>query len=234
MKKFKIIRSYPGSAAYNMALDEKIFSRYSEDGIPVLRVYRWRAPSFTYGISQSPEEEINLDLCLKNKVEIAKRMTGGGVLFHHDEITYSFVCSKDDIGESKDVFVSYRDICAFLINFYQSLGLKASFALLEKSFKNRSVPNKLCSASYEKYDIVINGKKIGGNAQKRRREVIFQHGSIPLRTDWDIVRKYAKNLPENISDSVTSLFEELKPLPNIEILQERLIKSFGNTFKIKF
>jgi len=234
MKKFKLIRSHPGSAAYNMALDEKIFSSFLEDNIPVFRVYRWRAPSFTYGISQSPEDALNLDLCLKNNVEIAKRMTGGGVLFHHDEITYSFVCSKDDIGESKEILVSYRNICKFLINFYQSLGLKASFACLEDDFVSKSSPNKLCSASHEKYDIVINGRKIGGNAQKRRRQVIFQHGSIPLRVDWEMVRRYAINLPKNISQSVTTLSDELKPLPDKEQLQEKLIKSFKNTFEIEF
>ncbi len=216
-----------------MALDEKIFSRYLEDGIPVFRVYRWRAPSFTYGISQSPEQEINLKACLKDNIEIAKRMTGGGILFHNDEITYSFVCSKDDIGEPKELFVSYRNICAFLINFYRSLGLQASFALLEESFKDRSLPSKLCSASYEKYDIVINGKKIGGNAQKRKRQVIFQHGSIPLSVDWDLVRNYAINLPKSISESVTTLSQELKSLPKKEILQERLIQAFKDTFGVE-
>ena len=124
MKNFRLIRSQPGEACDNMVQDQSLFSRYLEDGIPVFRVYRWRGPAFTYGIAGHPEEEINLKLCEQDNVGVAQRITGGGVLFHDDELTYSLVCSKDDIGEDKFVFVDYRKICSFLINFYQSLGLK--------------------------------------------------------------------------------------------------------------
>ena len=163
MKKIRLIRSEPASASYNMAIDEKIYLRYMKDGIPVFRVYSWQAPSFTYGVSQKPARELDINQCLKDGVNVIKRITGGGILFHNHEITYSFTCSKDDIGEEKDVFVSYRKICAFLISFYESLGLKPYFACEAVDFVDRSAAHPLCSASREKYDIVINGKKIGGN-----------------------------------------------------------------------
>jgi len=150
-------------------------------------------------------------------------MTGGGLLFHNDEITYSLVCDKTDIGEPDNVFVSYRKICAFLISFYRSLGLKASFALEAEDFKDRRAPHELCSASREKYDIIINGRKIGGNAQKRKRRVVFQHGSIPLSIDWKFMRRYVRSLPLNISSGVTALAEELKDLPGKDILEQKLI-----------
>jgi hypothetical protein len=44
MKIFRLIRSLPESAEYNMALDKEILSRYLQDGVPVLRIYSWRAP----------------------------------------------------------------------------------------------------------------------------------------------------------------------------------------------
>ena len=234
MKTFRLIRSHPGSAAYNMALDEMIFCRYIEDGIPVLRVYSWEAPSLTYGISQHPENEINLEQCKRDGVQIAQRITGGGVLFHHNEITYSLVCSKEDAGEDKNVFVSYRQICAFLIYFYESLGLNACFALEADDFKNKSLPHKLCSASHEKFDIVIGGRKIGGNAQKRRRQVIFQHGSIPLSIDWEFVRRYVRCLPENISSGATTLAEELINLADKQILEQKLIDALAHVYGVCF
>jgi len=159
MKTFRLIRSKAGNAAYNMTLDKGIFLRYLEDGIPVLRLYSWEAPSLTYGISQKPGNEINLNQCNRDGVQVAQRMTGGGVLFHHNEITYSLVCSKEDIGEEEKVFVSYRHICAFLMYFYKSLGLKASFAFEADDFKNKGLPHELCSAAHEKYDIVIGKEK---------------------------------------------------------------------------
>jgi len=234
MKTFRLIRSPASSAAYNMALDEKILERYLEDGIGVFRVYRWEAPSFTYGFSQNPQDEIDLDKCASDGIQIAKRITGGGVLFHNDEITYSFVCSKEDVGEPESVFVAYRDICKFILRFYESFGLTPGFALQAENFKERCAVHQLCSASHEKYDIVIGGKKIGGNAQKRRRQVIFQHGSIPLSADLNFVRRYLHSLPDDISKSVTTLSEELRAVPQKDILEQKLINAFADTFNVKF
>ena len=84
MRRFRLIRSQQADAMYNMALDEEIFYRYMEDGIPVFRVYGWESASFTYGVSQKPEDEIDMKRCAIDGVQIAKRMTGGGVLFHHN------------------------------------------------------------------------------------------------------------------------------------------------------
>ena len=190
MKRFKLIRSKPANASSNMSIDEGIFLRYLKERIPVFRIYSWEAPSFTYGFSQKPEEELDLPLCHKDGVGIAKRLTGGGVLFHDNEVTYSITCSKLDIEEEEGVFVSYRKTCAFLINFYKSLGLNPVFALESVGFRLKASPSKLCAASYEKFDITINGKKIGGNAQKRKRDVIFQHGSIPISIDFNLMQKY--------------------------------------------
>ena len=233
-KTFRLIRSKGASATYNMALDAKIFSRYLEDGVGVFRLYHWDHPSFTYGISQHPEDELDLGLCISKGVGVAKRMTGGGILLHDDEITYSFVCGKEDIGEPKNVLISYREICAFLIKFYNSLGLKASFALSQPDFKDKCMPHSICGASYEKYDIVINGKKIGGNAQKRARQAIFQHGSIPCSVDWNFARGYIRSVPANIASNVTTLSRELTVVPDKQTLETKLIDAFAGQFGVNF
>jgi lipoate-protein ligase A len=230
MKTFRLIRSQPASATYNMELDKKILGRYLEDGVPVFRVYGWEKPSFTYGVSGSPEGLLDLERCERDSVDVVKRMTGGGILFHDDEITYSFVCGKGDVGEPSAPLVAYREICAFLIRFYDSLGLKASFAIEDPRFKARCVPHKICSASCEKYDIVINGRKIGGNAQKRSRQAIFQHGSIPRAIAWELMRRYIRSMPEGISSGVTTLSDEIAVIPDRNVLEERLIAAFGGEF----
>ncbi|MCX5694235.1 MAG: lipoate--protein ligase family protein [Candidatus Omnitrophica bacterium] len=234
MKNFCLIRSGALSAASNMAIDEQIFKRYLENGVGVLRLYRWQRPAFTYGFSQDPNSQVDLAACAADGIGVVKRITGGGILFHDDEITYSFVCSKPDVGESQKVFVDYRNICRFLIRFYESLGLVPNFALEHAGFKNRCVPHELCSASYEKYDIVLGAKKIGGNAQKRNRQAIFQHGSIPCRINWNLLRKYVKSFPEDLCSSVTSLSEELNAVPGKDILEQKLIDAFSAVFDIRF
>ena len=234
MKSFRLIRSGALSAASNMALDEKIFKHYLEDGVGVLRLYRWKGPSFTYGFSQEPKSQIDLAGCVTDAVEVVKRITGGGILFHDDEITYSFVCSKSDLGEPQGVFVDYRNICGFLLRFYESLGLVPDFALSQPGFKDRCAAHELCSAAHEKYDIVLGGKKIGGNAQKRNRQVIFQHGSIPCRINWKFVRKYLKFFPADLSLSVTTLADELKVVPEKDILEQKLINAFSSVNHVRF
>jgi lipoate-protein ligase A len=234
MKTFRLIRSGALDAVSNMALDEKIFKAYLEDGVGVLRLYRWQRPSFTYGFSQKPEDQINLEACATDGVGLAKRITGGGVLFHDDEITYSFVCRKSDIQEAQGVFVDYRNICRFLIRFYESLGLSAGFALTSLDFKERSVPHEICSAAYEKYDLVIGAKKIGGNAQKRNRQAIFQHGVIPCSMNWDFARKYLKHFPDALPGYVTTLGDELGGVANKDILEQKLIDAFSITFEVEF
>jgi lipoate-protein ligase A len=217
-----------------MELDGIIFKRYLEDGVGVLRLYRWQSPAFTYGFSQDPENLIDLEACATSGVEVAKRITGGGILFHDDEITYSFACSKSDLGEPQGVFVDYRNICKFLIRFYESLGLRPGFALQDEGFKERSAAHELCSASYEKYDIVIGTKKIGGNAQKRNRQVVFQHGSIPCRINWDLAAKCLKSLPGDLATYVTTLAEQLGRVPEKFILEQKLIDAFSVAFDAKF
>jgi len=234
MKTFRLVRSPCSSASYNMSLDEAIFARYLKDAIPVFRVYRWSAPSFTYGVSQKPEADIDVKRCERDGIGLAGRMTGGGVLFHNDEITYSFVCDKTDVGEPKSALVSYREICAFLIRFYKAIGLNASFACEVPGFSDKNTPHELCSASHEKYDIVINGKKIGGNAQKRTRQAIFQHGSVPCSIDWVLMNRYIKDMPDDLSSSVTTLSGELANVPDKNILEQKLIDAFGETFGVCF
>jgi len=234
MKIFRLIRSLPESAEYNMALDKEILSRYLQDGVPVLRIYSWRSPSITYGVSLEPADHVDRRACLLDGVSVVKRITGGGVLFHNHEITYSLACSKEDIGEDPRLFVSYRRICAFLIKFYSSLGLKPSFAVESGGFAKMSIPSRLCSASHEKYDIVVKARKIGGNAQRRTRQAVFQHGSIPLSIDWDLARRYIPSLPDGVSSGATCLREELAYLPERDVLEDKLLRAFADTYNIKF
>ena len=234
IRTFRLIRSKPAGAVFNMAVDRKMFERYLSDSVPVFRVYSWNAPSLSWGVSQKPGKDIDPHRCLVSGVETAGRMTGGGILFHSDELTYSFVCSNEDVKDPKGSLVSYRNICAFLIRFYKSLGLQASFACEDRDFNLNSAPSAFCSASHEKYDIMINGRKIGGNAQKRTREVVFQHGSIPVKIDWEPVFKCLDNFPLDIDSRVTQLSKELPVVPQRKILEEKLIAAFGDEFKVKF
>lgn len=157
-----------------MAVDEALFLSYPQRKIPVLRIYGWQPAFISLGCNQKAEEIISSG----DSTPFVRRMTGGSAILHDKEITYSLSCAASDLELPRPVKDSYRKICSFLINFYSRLNLKADFAEDLPNFSGRAY-GKFCFDSCQGYDLVINGRKSGGNAQKRRRNLIFQHGSIP-------------------------------------------------------
>ncbi len=161
-------------AKENMKFDKSLL----EQGEPSFRLYTWKENSFTLGRSQKQE---NIE---KFGDDWARRETGGGLLLHGCDVSYS-ITLPIELLENKSVKKSYEYLCSFLLHFYKQLGLHVEYAKdinieLSKSF--------FCQKGFEPYDMICNGKKIGGNAQRRTRTTILQHGSIPLKKD---TREYA-------------------------------------------
>ena len=172
--KFRFIDSPKLSAKANMDFDKSLVENF--DGTPIFRLYSWEENSFTIGRFQKLKDIQNVKRFGTN---YAKRMTGGGLLLHGFDISYSIIIPTSFL-DSKNVKESYEYICSFILDFYKKLGLHVEYAkdidkTLSKSF--------FCQEGFEAYDMICQGKKIGGNAQRRTKELIFQHGSIPLRGD---------------------------------------------------
>lgn len=172
--KFRLIRSYNQSASMNMSIDKALVKSFELNNQPILRFYTWEK-SFTVGISQDTNTYSEKYQEYNNNC--SKRMTGGGTLFHGHDLSYSLVLPSKLL-EGFNVKQTYEKICSFLLTFYKNLGLCATYAKdVEDVVLSKS---DFCQIGFEAYDIIINGIKIGGNAQKRSKNVIFQHGSIPI------------------------------------------------------
>ena len=189
-----------------MDLDKSLL----ELGEPTFRLYSWKPNSFTIGRSQIQE---NIE---KFGNDWAKRETGGGLLFHGGDVSYS-ITTPIDFLKNKSVKESYEYLCKFLLDFYRKLGLHVEYAKdidlkLSKSF--------FCQEGFEPYDMIIKGKKIGGNAQRRTKNTILQHGSIPLTKDN---REFAGHALEEFNINLTQ-----------NITKELLKNSFEETFGVKF
>ena len=218
-----------------MAIDEALLSCFKPGAsLPILRLYGWSPPAFSYGRFQKPEEILNLELCRKGGIQVVRRITGGGVIYHARELTYSLVCPADFIPGSRSVKDAFFHLTSFLIAFYRKLGLVACHAVEHYSGSQRfGERTPLCFAGIESCDILINGKKIGGNAQRRLKQVIFQHGSIPLVQMADSGNPYLLHPEPLISGKTTSLEDEgVNPAGKklAESLKEAFEESFGITF----
>jgi lipoate-protein ligase A len=160
------------SAKDNMSIDKELFFNFKKDDKTILRLYNWE-DSFTYGVSQKFE-----DLGFKYGKSSAKRITGGGILLHGNDISYCIITPAKTL-KSVSVKKSYEILCEFIMEFYRSLGLNPAFAKDLDDIKLSK--SSFCQVGFEPYDIIIDGRKIGGNAQKRSRDKILQHGSIPYK-----------------------------------------------------
>lgn len=211
---FRLICSFEQSAKTNMAIDKALATLFRKDDMPILRLYTWE-DSFTVGVVQKTEDYINV--YSEYDGNCAKRITGGGVLFHGHDLSYSLVLPSSF---SKDLSVkeTYEKICSFLIRFYRNLGLEADYAKDIPSI-NLSKSN-FCQVGFEAYDIIVNGLKIGGNAQKWSKHMIFQHGSIPIE---------AVESKEELGNSLVEVGVTLTYAEAID----KLMDAFEQTFEVK-
>jgi lipoyl(octanoyl) transferase len=223
------------SGVENMAIDEALLSCFHPGkSRPVLRLYGWSPPAFSYGRFQKPEEIIDLKRCRADNVQTVRRITGGGVIYHAGEITYSLVCPADFIPGVHGVKEAFFHLTSFLLAFYRSLGLKACHAAEHYPGSRRlGERTSLCFAGIESCDILIHGKKIGGNAQRRLKDVIFQHGSIPLRQMAVQGNRYLLHPDTEVSGKTTSLADEGINTA-AEALAVNLKESFEHCFEVTF
>lgn len=211
-----------------MAADEAILCHYPLIKKPTLRVYGWNKPFISLGYNQNPLKILTVE----NLLPFVRRITGGSALLHDRELTYSITCSKDDLELPSGVKDSYRVLCKFILYFYHQLEIEAKFAC-EVFPSDLGGDSDFCFSSVENFDLLINNKKIGGNAQKRKKDIIFQHGSIPQQVDFDMIKQVIKNAGD-LRDRVACLYTVLNRETNFFDLRDNLTESFQKVFDIEF
>jgi len=236
MKKWRFIFSGHQPPPLNMAIDETLLDLYLLSPDPILRIYGWKPHGFSLGCSQQAELVLHAEKCRKDGIPLVKRATGGGIIFHGNEVTYSLVCSEEDIGSPPSVKDAYRVICSFLIESYNRFGLQPCFAI-DSPDGRQKIKSSFCFSSFEDYDILVRGKKIGGNAQKRKKKIILQHGSVPLSLSMAGIRRYVKEPLFSAEKNSISLEEAAgKKVPFEEfaaVMKESFISSFGASLEKK-
>lgn len=231
--KWRLIISGRKDLYYNMALDEYLFRSYTDYNKPVFRIYGWHPGAFTIGNNQRAEKVLYLDKCKEDNIAFVRRMTGGSVIYHADEITYSIICSDADIDNNEGIKNSYKILCSFIIEMYKMLGLDAYYSIDDKNYEIRKGLSNYCFSAWEEYDIVVKGKKIGGNAQRRNRNIILQHGSIPIGLNLDKIKKYVHEIPDDFYDRTVSLNDLINNNSYNEI-ENKMIDSFKNIMNVDF
>jgi len=236
MKEWRFIYSGHNNPFTNMAVDMAMVDIYKMNRVPLFRIYGWEPYSFSIGYFQKALEVLDISACVRDGIPFVRRPTGGGIIYHGDEVTYSIVCSSGDIGSPATVKDGYKILCSFILEAYHQYGLSPAFAI--DTGKARIEKTTLCFASFQDYDILINGKKIGGNAQKRHKDIIMQHGSIPLTLDYTSVLKYVRENIEFSSNKTTDVRTEVGRPIDFDgfagVLKDCFIRIFGIKLRESF
>lgn len=222
MKQWRLIDTGLGDGAWNMAVDEALLMSYKQEELPILHLYRWEN-TISLGRFSALEKSVDIGQLKKNHIGCVRRMSGGGILVHGSDLSYSLILPRNACKEG--VKANYRYLCTFLLRLYERLGLKAHFV---QELGSEQKHSNICLAGCEPYDIVIEGRKIGGNAQRYTRNVLFQHGSIPVRLNERVFGSLF--LEESGMRSAASLQKCGVTIAH-EMLAELLIETFCETFE---
>jgi lipoate-protein ligase A len=229
MSDWRLLRIETRDAFMNMAVDEAVLKARIAGIVPnTLRFYRWKPSAVSIGRFQKVSDEVHVENCRKHGVDIVRRITGGGAVYHdHEgEITYSVVVNERDLG-SKDVIYAYNIICRGLIEAAKNLGVNADF--------NPGNP-KHCP------NITIDGRKFSGSAQSHKEGVLLQHGTFLVQVDLEkmftfLRVKWAESLEDLLRVArkrLTSMERELESSISNEEAYEALVKGFQRALKTGF
>ncbi|TFF95992.1 lipoate--protein ligase family protein [Candidatus Thorarchaeota archaeon] len=170
-----------------MSVDEAVMLSV-KDGLvpPTLRLYRWKPSAVSIGTFQSMEDEVDIEYCRKNGIDMIRRLTGGGAVYHDydGEVTYSVIVPKGHRVAPFDIEESYEILCGGVVSALDEFALEAEFCPIN--------------------DVVVDGKKISGNAQTRRHSCVLQHGTVLLDLNVETMFSILKVDPEKISDKLVT------------------------------
>lgn len=228
MKKWRLVRLSVNDVFTNMAIDEAITTARIEGLVPnTLRFYRWKPSAVSVGRFQDVYNEVHVESCRRHGVDIVRRITGGGTVYHDcdGEITYSVIAREIDFG-STDVVYAYNTISNGLIEAAKILGVNADF----NPGDPRNCPN-----------IAVSGKKISGSAQFHKAAVLLQHGTFLLDVDLEKMFTFlrvpwAKTFQDVVCvarDRLSSIGKELNRKVSIEEAYEALVQGFRKALKIE-
>lgn len=225
---WRLVPLTTNNAAMNMAIDEAILNARIANQVPnTLRLYRWKPSTLSIGKNQNPQREVYLDTAKHVGVDVVRRISGGGTVFHdfEGEVTYSVIAKVADIG-TPDVTTVYTKIYCAITDALRLLGVPADFS----GGDAKNCPN-----------LTVACKKISGSSQTISRGVVLQHGTILVNVDLPKMFQLIKlqdlscSLAADIGKrKITSIQNELHHKISPDTVANALVQGFKAILKIQF
>jgi lipoate-protein ligase A len=201
MKLFEYVEVYNDfmrrPAAMNMAIDEALLESAAA---PSIRFYRWESPAFSFGyFGRFADVAGNA-----SGRDLVRRWTGGGIVFHGDDLTYSIVIPATDPVFGESSMSIYENVHSALVDALAEMGRQAVVAGgvdpggIGAGMRTAVSANSYnCFANPVRADVLSNGCKIAGAAQRRTRRGLLHQGSIQhVDLGNGLAKKFAQALCE--------------------------------------
>ena len=230
---WRFIESLRQSGSFNMAADQVLLDQLKKGDAPTLRLYTWDRLTLSIGKNQKLDQ-INTEWCREKELAIVRRTTGGQAVLHGNDITYALSGDVRSPRFSGGIFSVYQIISQVFRLFFQKLELSPQLQPHDRH-ERRSRASQVCFAMPSAYEILIDGRKIIGSAQRRTCKAFLQHGTIPLDDQVPLLSKIFKNTPEqHLRGKVTAL-ESLGVFTRYtqEEIRQLLVDSFQENFQIE-
>jgi lipoyl(octanoyl) transferase len=212
------------SAAMNMAIDEALLESAR---VPSLRLYRWDHAALSFGYFGRYTDVASYE----SERELVRRWTGGGIVFHGEDLTYSIVIPARDPLFAESSTSIYKKIHRAISNALRATGAKAELAAVAAVSDRRKQMilgvgdchyNGACFANPVYADVLVNGRKVAGAAQRRTRAGLLHQGSIQhVDLGNGLAERFGRGLSEVRSEE--SLSSSI-----MERAQEVVQQKYGN------
>lgn len=179
---WKILDTGTASAAKNMEIDAELLEKAGGESFPILHFYRWEKPSATYGYFVDPADFLDLEAATASGLELARRPTGGGIVFHLWDLAFSAIVPSTVPFFSENTLANYAFINRAVATAVEKYMGEKETAIIENdapAFDESCT--RFCMARPTKYDVVLQGRKIAGAAQRQKKNGYLHQGTISLK-----------------------------------------------------
>ena len=177
----------------NMAIDEALLEYAT---IPLVRFYRWQSPALSFGYFGRFTDVASY----QRERDLVRRWTGGGIVFHGEDLTYSLVIPANQAAFHESSMSIYEKIHRALRDALSEAGQCAVVAAGTNRGDVTDVngPGYNCFENPVRADVMINGRKIAGAAQRRTRRGLLHQGSIQgIKLGNGVTDRFAQALSIN-------------------------------------
>lgn len=233
---WKIFDSGIKNAEENMNLDAALLENLKKNDDPILHLYDWSKKSATYGYFINTKDFLNLEVAKELDLDLARRPTGGGIVFHTNDLAFSVLVPADHPGYSENTLENYQFVNNKVIEAIQLLLEESKLSLLPQDPQPLDTACKnFCMAKPTIYDVMFGGKKVAGAAQRRRKQGFLHQGTIsiafPKKAFLQQVLKSDTKVFEAMQSNTYSILGEDWNISDLIEIRNKLKEQLKRVFK---